>query len=325
MPDRSNNEPRLPVRTVIGRTGLSADLLRAWERRYDAVRPQRSKGGQRLYSEQDVARLTLLRRASLAGHSIGEVARLDITALEALLDEPPADAALHIPDAVAMLVREAIGATERLEAAALEAILKRGALALGATTFVDDVVSRFLTDVGDRWHDGEMSPAHEHLASSVTRRVLDWVVEAHVVSPRAPRLVVATPAGERHELGAMLVAAAAAEEGWRVVYLGANLPAADVASAARQVRARAVALSAVYGDSETTREEVRTTARALPKDTTLFVGGRAAERAAKHATNGKSERARGATVRTLPDIAALRRALRTLRSASGADVQDAEA
>ena len=324
MPDRSNNEPRLPVRTVMGRTGLSADLLRAWERRYDAVRPQRSKGGQRLYSEQDVARLTLLRRASLAGHSIGEVAKLDITALEELFDDPLAAAAERVPDAVALLVREAIGATERLDPAGLEAILKRGALSLGAATFVDDVVSRFLTAVGDRWHDGEMSPAHEHLASSVTRRVLDWVVDAHVASPRAPRLVVATPAGERHELGAMLVAAAAAEEGWRVVYLGANLPAADIASAARQVRARVVALSAVYGDSETTREEVKSTARGLPKGTTLFVGGRAAERAAKRATNGTSGRARGATVRTLPDIAALRRALRTLRSAAGADTPDAD-
>ena len=94
MPARTidSDVPRYPVRVVIARTGLTADVLRAWERRYGAVRPQRSGGRQRLYSEEDVTRLTLLRRATLAGHSIAEVARLRTEALEALVDEPHAEA-----------------------------------------------------------------------------------------------------------------------------------------------------------------------------------------------------------------------------------------
>jgi methanogenic corrinoid protein MtbC1 len=308
MADRGSTEPGLPVRVVIERTGLSADLLRAWERRYAAVRPRRSKGGQRLYSEQDVARLTLLRRATADGHRIAEVARLDTTALESLLGESRQQPT-GVNTVVDQLVAQALSATERLDAAALEAMLKGGALSLGTATIVDEVVSRFVAQVGERWHEGTVSPAHEHLATAVVRRTLDWVMDAHGVPPRAPRVVVATPAGERHELGAMLVAAAATQEGWRAVYLGASLPGRDIARAARQVEARAVALSAVYIDTDSVIEEVRATARALPADTPLFVGGRAAQRMA--------DRYHSVRVRVLPDMPALRRALRSLRAAGG--------
>ena len=311
MADRANVEPRYPVRAVIARTGLSADVLRAWERRYGAVAPQRSPGGQRLYSEEDVARLVLLRRASQAGHSIGEVARLDVAALEALLDDairPPTTA--PTAEAVEALVAGCLAAAARLDAVALEAALKRAVLAFGGTALVDDVLPRFLRRVGDRWHEGAIGPAHEHLASATVRRVLAWLTDMYVVPPRAPRLLVATPAGELHEFGAMLAAAAAAEEGWEVVYLGASLPAGQVAAAAAQVGARAVALSAVHDEGAAALEEVRAVARALPLGVALLVGGAAAERA--------GGRLHAAGARLLPDLPALRRALRALRAAGGA-------
>lgn len=306
MADQARGEPRYPVRIVVARTGLSADVLRAWERRYGAVQPQRSSGGQRLYSDADVARLTLMRRATLAGHSISEIAPLDLLALEALLEEPARTPAGPPPEAAESLVASALAATQRLDAAALEATLRRGALALGGTALVDDVVPRFLRRVGERWHDGTLSPAHEHLASAAVRRVLAWVADGYTAGPRAPRLVVATPAGELHEFGALLVATAAAEEGWRVVYLGASLPAAHVADAAAQVGARAVALSAIYLGGASALDAVRDTARALPVGTALLAGGAVAER--------HGELLRSAGVRVLPDIAALRRALRALRA-----------
>jgi len=317
MPDRTSDgdEPRYPVRAVIARSGLTADVLRAWERRYGAVRPQRSAGGQRLYSEEDVTRLTLLRRATLAGHSIAEVARLRTEALEALVDEPHADVSRAAPDLESAVVRAALAAAERLDGPALEGTLKRSALALG-TGFVDRLAPRLLTAVGERWHDGALSPAHEHLVTSVVRRVLDWLLDAHVPAARAPRLVVATPAGEQHELGAMLVAAAAVAEGWAVLYLGANLPASDIVAAAQQVRARAVALSAVYANRGGTLAEVERTARALPRGTTLFAGGRAID--------ASTDVLRDAGVRVLPDIPALRRALRRLREGAWNDATGPE-
>ncbi|HEX5971853.1 MAG TPA: cobalamin-dependent protein [Gemmatimonadaceae bacterium] len=313
MADGANGVTRYPMRVVMSRTGLTADVLRAWERRYGAVQPYRSPAGQRLYSDRDVERLLLLRRATVDGHSIGAIATLDDRALEALLARSPATEAAPPHAELTALLREAMHATERLDASALEAILRRATMALGATPFVDDFAPRFLVEVGDRWHAGTVGVAHEHLATSLVRRALDRVIEAFAVSPRAPRLVVATPAGEQHELGAMLVAAAAAQEGWRVVYLGASLPAAEIAAAAQEVHARAVALSLVAAQGHQVVAELRATARALPEGTTLLVGGRTA------ACVADETHARGVSV--LDDIAALRRALRAIRSVSGPDAQ----
>ncbi len=290
------------------RTGLTADLLRAWERRYGVVQPQRSSGGQRLYSEDDIVRLGLLRRATSAGHAIGEIAHLDTAALEALVEPGRNDSGMR-EQAIESAVDAALAATERLDAIGVETAHKRGFLAVGGTALIDHVVARFLTRVGERWHDGSLSPAHEHLASAAVRRVIAWTADAYSVSPRAPRLLVATPAQEHHEFGALLAAAAALEEGWNVVYLGPNLPAADIAAAATQVGARAVALSAVYTNGGPGLREIGETASALPRGVPLFVGGAAAE---EHADT------LGADVRVLSDIPALRRALRSLRVASRA-------
>ncbi|HEX6599289.1 MAG TPA: cobalamin-dependent protein [Gemmatimonadaceae bacterium] len=312
MADRTNGVTRYPMRVVMSRTGLTADVLRAWERRYGAVQPYRSPAGQRLYSDRDVERLLLLRRATLDGHSIGAIATLEDQALEALLARSPATEAVPPNEELTALLREAMHATERLDAIGLEATLRRATMALGATPFVDDFAPRFLVEVGERWHAGSVGVAHEHLATSLVRRALDRVIEAFTVLPRAPRIVVATPAGEQHELGAMLVAAAAAQEGWRVVYLGANLPAAEITAAAREVHARAVALSLIAAQGHQVVAELRATARELPEGTTLLVGGRTAGQVAGE-THARA-------VRVLGDIAALRRALRAIRSVSAADV-----
>jgi len=303
MTDAPNRQARYPLRAVMRRTGLSADVIRAWERRHSAVAPQRSPGGQRLYSERDVVRLALLKRATAEGHSIGEIARLEVAALESLVHEAKRRDA-EPGAASSPLVAEALGATERLDSVALESVLKRAALSLGVDRFVDEVVGRFLSEVGTRWHLGTLSPAHEHLASDTVRRVLAWVSAAYEATPNAPRIVVATPAGELHEIGAMAAAAAAVSEGWRVVYLGPNLPAADIARAAKQVRARVVAASVVYPDDGVTAHEVIDVAKRLP-DVDVVIGGSGAE-----AIRASVE---AAGVRVLPGLDALRHMLRAAR------------
>jgi len=296
---------RYPLRAVIRRTGLSADVLRAWERRYGAIRPHRSQGGQRLYSDDDVERLVLLQRATAAGHSISEIARLDRVALEGLLAGPTRFRTLPSTSDTDSFLRRAIAATEGLDAGALEGALKRAALSSGMQPFADEVLPRFLRDVGERWHRGSLTPAHEHLATQTVRRVLSWIADAYDPPADAPRLIVATPASEMHELGAMLAAAAAAAEGWKVLYLGANLPAADIVAAAVQVRASAVALSLVYADGEPALREVRETAGGLPTETLLVIGGMAAVRLERALAEPR--------VRVLPDLDSLRATLRQRR------------
>ncbi len=262
------------MRFVTRRTGLTPARLRIWERRYGVVRPGRTAGGQRLYSDEDIARLTLLARATAAGHALAQIAQLSRADLEALLAReevgaPPADTT--DPALGARL----IGHVERLDGAGLERSLRRAALSLGAMAFAEHVAAPLLHTIGDRWHAGTLTPAHEHLASGVVRRVLAWLTGQFQTGDTAPTIVVATPAGERHELGAALAAATAAEAGWRVVYLGADLPAADIATAARQTRARAVALSIVQRDGvRGLGSELMALARELDGRLPLLVGGR---------------------------------------------------
>jgi MerR family transcriptional regulator, light-induced transcriptional regulator len=128
--------------------------------------------------------------------------------------------------------------------------------------------------------------------------------------------VVTTPAGERHELGAMLAAATASAEGWRTLYLGPDLPAADIARAAVEASAQAVALSAIYSNGALA-DEMEALARALPDDVPVLVGGPSAM--------DEPGLAAGTTVRILPDMPALRETLRELqRSFSNAGPSQAE-
>jgi DNA-binding transcriptional MerR regulator/methylmalonyl-CoA mutase cobalamin-binding subunit len=276
--------PRHPIRVVADRTGLSLDVLRVWERRYSVVAPGRADDGQRLYSDADVDRLRLLRRATDAGRSIGRVAKLPTDELAELVRED--DAARGVAAAPPAASREARGHLDRavaavreMDPAGLEAGLRRAVVALSAADFLDGVAAPLLGAIGEGWRAGRIGVAHEHAASAVLRRVLGFMTEAAEVPGSAPGMVVATPAGQAHEFGALLAAASATAEGWRVTYLGADLPAEEIASAVRQRGASRVALSLVYpADDPGLPGELRRLRDALPAGVAVVVGGGAAER-----------------------------------------------
>ena len=130
--------------------------------------------------------------------------------------------------------------------------------------------------IGDLWRGGVITAAHEHFASAVIRIFLGHAAKPFAGMVGAPVVVVATPSGQLHELGALLVGTAAANLGWHVTYLGASLPAAEIAGAARQNRARAVALSLVYPEDDPRLEGEPTRLRELlAPEVALLAGGRA--------------------------------------------------
>ena len=277
--------PRHPIRVVAQRTGLTPATLRAWERRYNVVEPTRSEGGQRLYSDADVERLLRLRLLSEAGRSISLVAGLDDDAAEALLREDQAQAAPAPADAggrtsaPGRMVDAAFGLVMALDGDGLEALLRRSAVTLGAYPFLEEVVAVLLHRVGSAWTRRELGPAHEHMCTSVVERVLGWLADPSSVPPGSPRLVVATLPGERHGLGARLVAAAAGLEGWHVTHLGVDLPARDIAGAAHSLGARAVAVSVVNAEAAAhAGAGIAELKDALPQGTAILVGGGAARR-----------------------------------------------
>lgn len=283
-------KPRYPVRLVASRTGLSPHVLRAWERRYQVVTPARSEGGQRLYSDLDIERLRLLNRLTGRGHAIGRIATLPLEELARLDRESVAagvqgDKAPAGEGGIGDSVEAALAAAQRFDGAELQAVLERAAVTHGVPVFLEEVVVPVVDRIGHGWSEGTISVAQEHMATAVLRRILSWllgVFEVHGVARQAVmgrQLVVATPPTQVHELGALLAAVSAATEGWRVSYLGADLPAADLVAAARQTAADAVALSIVYDSGGAELLPALREARAgLPERVPLIVGGAAAAR-----------------------------------------------
>ena len=274
--DRS--EPRHPISVVAQRTGLTQDVLRVWERRYGVVTPGRGAGGQRLYSDADIARLRLLREATQAGRSIGQVAPLSAVQLARLVEE---DAASRGADRRVEERRELRGLVEamvvlarELDGARLDATLRRAAARLGLSHFLSGVAVPTLRRIGEEWQAGRLSPAHEHLASSIFHDIIADQLRLATPDPLGPVIVVATPAGERHVNGALAVAALAAVSGWNVVYLGADLPARDIVAAATAAGAIVVALSLTHvADRRRTAEELRQVREALPERVSVVAGG----------------------------------------------------
>lgn len=306
------------MRVVIRRTGLTPDLLRAWERRYGVVAPTRSEGGQRLYSDADVERLSLLRRATTLGRNIGQIAELDAETLGRLVHDDEEARAIPLPAAapdltasVDSILREAMAGVERLDSARVEAVLRQAAITLPVAALTEQVIAPLLTQVGARWHHGTLRPTHEHLASAVCRRVLSWVISQAPAAPDAPGVVVTTPAGQVHEIGGLLAATTAATEGWRVTYLGADLPAEDIAAAATLSRSRAVALSLIYPENDpAVHAELRDLAARLDPGVALLVGGSGA--ASYRATLDRLG------IRVAPDLPRLRLILQQLAAATPA-------
>lgn len=250
---------------VVRLTGLSDHTIRAWERRYGAVRPARSAKGTRRYSQDEIARLQLLRAAVDAGHRIGDVAALSDAEIEARLDALPKPEPRPLDE-----IRDAL---DRLETSEVERLLGIQLAALGPSAFSSEVALPLLREVGSRWESGEGNIASEHLLTSMTRGLLGMALRSTPRLPGAPRLLVTTPEGERHEIGALIAAVTAAARGADVVYLGPELPVAEVVEAATAVEALAVALSVVSLPRGAARSFLEKLRAALPSQTAIWVGG----------------------------------------------------
>jgi MerR family transcriptional regulator, light-induced transcriptional regulator len=176
-----------------------------------------------------------------------------------------------------VFLEQAIAAVQDMDTRRLEGILNRAAMALAPEELVDDLLLPLLARIGLLWRAGEVGPASEHMASGVVRRFLDWLLEALSSHEPGPLMLVGTPAGHRHEFGAVLAAVVSAGEGWDVLSLGADLPASEIAEAVRRKGASAVALSALHPvDDPHLPGELRALRRELTADVRVLVGGPAA-------------------------------------------------
>jgi MerR family transcriptional regulator, light-induced transcriptional regulator len=285
------------IRVVANRTGIAADTLRVWERRYGFPRPARRPGGSRVYSEDEVLRLQLIARAMAAGFRPGEVVTLAPGDLARLVAVSVADASILAatpgparasggrPLAVgpAPTLEDLIGALEGDDLVGLRGLLRVAAAALGPRAFVTDLAHPLAVRVGDLWAKGRLQLRHEHAASACLTSQLHLLLGALDDGTSSPVVLLTTLPGEPHVLGVDMVSVylAASHAGPRV--LGGDTPPAQIVEAARALSVDAVGLSiSAAADEREASRAASWLADALPRELELWLGG-AGARAVAHA------------------------------------------
>ena len=270
---------RYTIGELAKRTGLTPHTIRAWERRYSALTPDRSEANQRLYSEEQLRKLVLLKQATDEGHPISRVAGLTIEELGQL---PTMEAKIVFAAATEQKAPEILAscaqAIENLNEDNLITILNRGVTFLGLRAMLDEVIVPLLVVIGSRWHQGTIRIYQEHMATSVVRGFL--ANQLNSTNPRkdAPKIVVTTPRNQHHELGAVLAGIGATMNGWNVLYLGPNLPSKEIADAIHSSDAQALALSIVYpSDDATLPSELASIRHLVGPSLPIYAGGQAVD------------------------------------------------
>ena len=257
--------PLLRIGELSRRTGVNADTLRAWERRYDLLSPARTGGGFRMYSGEDEALVRAMRTLIESGVSAGEAARLARS--DARPEPPPPGRSL---DGADRRLREAL---ERFDEAEATAVLDSAIAALSTDALANTVLLPVLEQVGERWERGDASVGQEHFATNVVRGRLAGLAR-NWGAGRGPMAVLACPPDELHDIGLIVFGLALRERGWRIAYLGANTPIETVADAARRLRPNAVVLAALT--AKPFRSASADTA-ALAKDSRVLLAGKGAD------------------------------------------------
>jgi len=265
-----------PISAVAKLTGIPLDTLRAWERRYRTVIPKRGERG-RVYSEEQIQKLLLLRRAVEQGHSIGQVAALGDRQLRELLEKSSAiaaaESASNRTDANALLA-PVLQALDRFDYAATDREINRLAASLGSPrTFVHEAALPLMRTVGERWHEGRCSIAQEHMLTNLLTALLASLVRTYTPLNPAARVLLATPRNERHAFPTLAAAMLAAAGGMGAIYLGTDLPAADIVLAARKSEADVILLSLSSPPNSEVLDEIDTIARKAPRAAALWLGG----------------------------------------------------
>jgi len=234
--------PLLRIGELSKRTGVSAELLRAWERRYGLLRPSRSSGGLRLYASADVERVGLMQQHLAEGLAAAEAAAAASRAVVGGEAPPPALSS-------AALRAELADALDGFDEPRAQAILDRLLAVTTLEALLSEVMLPYLRELGERWARGDASVAEEHFATAILRGRLLGIARGWGVGI-GPGAVLACLPGEQHELGLIAFGLALRAHGWRIVYLGPDAPINTIEDVCRRLHPNLVVVSAV------TRERV---------------------------------------------------------------------
>ncbi|MFC1565238.1 MerR family transcriptional regulator [candidate division KSB1 bacterium] len=277
-------ENNYQIKVVSKLTGVSDHIIRKWEQRYNAVTPQRTDSNRRLYSWSDIERLRLLKAATELGHNIGNAAAWNNDVLKKLT--LPHDISEKISstskNGTSLLndsqyhYSKCEEAVKKFDPQSLRSSLYSAEHQLSKRILLEQVVIPLLQTIGTLWENELISAAHEHTASAVIRTYVGNQLSSFDILENAPVIILASPAGQRHEIGALIAAIIAMSEGWNAIYLGADLPANEIITAARSQNAQIIAVSIVYPEnSQDTRDELAELKKEIGDEIYFIAGGRA--------------------------------------------------
>ena len=274
------------IRVVSNRTGIAADTLRMWERRYGFPRPARRPGGSRVYSEDDVARLHLVARAVNAGFRPSEVVSLPSADLTKLVEASVADTSPRgnagavarkvagQPAGPAPSLDAVIDALRGDDIAGVRSLLRAASVSLGPRAFVTDLAHPLAVRVGELWAAGALEVRHEHLASACLTSQLHLLLGALDDGERSPSVLLATLPGEPHLLGLDMIAVYLAANLAAPHVLGGDTPTAQIVAAATAFDVDAVGISiSPAAERRGAARAVKVLAETLPPRTELWLGG----------------------------------------------------
>jgi len=287
MTESTKQGQLLSIGALARAVGIPVETLRTWERRYGVPSAERTDSGHRRYSMATLTRMRLVRAAIQAGHRASTALGASDQELQALLgtertqlqpqhaDEGSGPRAHPADDAVARdTIARWLELIRRFDGRGLDRELRASLSALGALRFLQQRIAPLIDELGERWSLAQLGIRHEHFASERLQEFLARHWQPLSDAATGPIAVCATTSGERHTLGLHMAAFTLALNNVRVVFLGADLPAQEIAQAVHQHAARAAVLSAARGaDQQRLAEESSNLQVSLGHDACIVAGG----------------------------------------------------
>lgn len=233
--------PGVPIGMVERETGLSRDVLRKWEVRYGFPLPERDARGDRIYPLAQLEQLRLIKRLLDRGMRPVKIVGLDAAALQQLADTcVPAASQQYCPEKFVDDVFEALG---NYDPENLQRVLAQELMRIGLAKFVQARLAHLHDIVGDAWVDGRLAVYQEHLYTETMQMLLREAIARLPIDTNSSRILLATPPGELHTLGLLMVQAQFSLAGARCISLGSQVPMSELVAAAGAYKINVVGLS----------------------------------------------------------------------------------
>ena len=282
MITQNADQTRFPIRILAEKTRVGTSTLRAWERRYGLLHPERTPKGHRLYSEADAKLVLKVLDLLNDGHSLPAIAQMLInnnnSKHPAEISSTQTDGAVQSSEMGSIweqFIESTLEATHSFNIERIDAVYNEASSLYPIEMVTDRLILPTLTILGEAWiKQPEQGIGEEHFYTSWLKNRLGARFHHAYSQARGARILCACVPGCYHEIGLMLFSLSALSRGYRVLYFGADLPLNQLPYISQRSAAKALVLS-VHNQLKT--EVSNELSSMIPKlPSAVFIGGHTA-------------------------------------------------